>query len=124
MTHKNILIIEDEEIISENLRLYFEDEGFLVKCAKNSIDTVQLLKETSFAVAIVDMRLPDSDGNSIILKAYELQPHIKFIIHTGSASYSLPPSLKAIGIEQKCIFYKPVMNISRIHDMINELIAP
>ena len=47
----------------------------------------------------------------------------KFIIHTGSTKFSLPDELKAIGVSEANVFFKPVLDMSEMAEKIKELLG-
>lgn len=118
MRDVKILIVDDEQVICTNLGAYLEDEGFSVRTASSGEEGLEFLREEEAHVGIIDMRLPGMDGNTFIMKAAELCPKMKFIIHTGSTNYSLPPSLIKIGISPNQVFRKPVQDMSKLVDAI------
>lgn len=122
MRHIKILVVDDERVICANVGAYLEDEGFSVRIASSGEEGLGCLQEEEAHVGIIDMRLPGMDGNTFILKAHELCPEMKFIIHTGSTNYSLPPSLSKIGISQNYVFRKPVQDMSKLVDAIHSLL--
>lgn len=114
----SIIVIDDEDMVRINLADFLEDEGYLVAKAASGEEGLQLVKGTKFDIAIVDMRLPGIDGNTFILEAHRLQPELRYLIHTGSADYSLPEDLRSIGISQDLVFYKPVHDMELIKNSI------
>jgi len=62
-----VLIVDDETMIRENLKAYLEDEGLRVAAFEAVIPALDWLGERGpCRVCIMDMRLPDMDGNSAI----------------------------------------------------------
>lgn len=116
-----VLIVDDEELLRINLTDFLEDEGFYVKSASSGESALNFLRKEQFDIAIVDMRLPGMNGNTLIIEAHRIVPGLKFIIHTGSADYSLPEELKAIGVTKKNIFLKPVEDLDSLLDIIDYL---
>ena len=102
-----LLIVDDETMVRLGLVAFFQDEGFDVRWADSTGEALRLMEAGTFDVAIVDIRLRDSDGESFILRANELRPGMKFLIHTGSLMYRLSPALLAIGLTEADIIHKP-----------------
>jgi two-component system, OmpR family, response regulator len=122
MTGKTtILIVDDEEHLQENLVAYLEDEGFTVVTAGDGETGLDRVTGQKFDIGIIDMRLPGMDGNTFILQAHRIQPEMKFIIHTGSMTYSLPHSLMEIGIGKDQVFLKPVIDMKVMIDTIRNI---
>jgi DNA-binding response OmpR family regulator len=60
-----ILIIEDEEKVSEVLKAYLEKEGYEVHCSAKGLKGIELFKEMDFKLVILDLMLPDISGEEI-----------------------------------------------------------
>ena len=118
----SILVVDDEDTIRLNLEAFLEDENCLVITASNMTDAMKELASHTFDAGIIDIRLPDTDGNSLILEAHRVQPEMKFIIHTGSATYTLPEPLTAIGITSGQVFVKPVGDMGLLVQAIHGLL--
>ena len=113
-----VLVVDDEVQLQENLVAYLEDEGFTVVTAGDGEDALDILKSRKFDIGIIDMRLPGMDGNTFIDSAHKARPDMLFIIHTGSMNYALPQQLKEIGLTDKDIFLKPVMDMNNLVNAI------
>lgn len=59
---KNILLIEDNEIIIKGLKYSLEQEDFEVTPAKSVFEAKQLLNENKYNLIILDVMLPDGNG--------------------------------------------------------------
>lgn len=68
----NILIIEDEEKVSEVQKAYLEKEGYKVYCANRGLKGLELFKIMHFKLIILDLMLPDISGEEIckIIREY------------------------------------------------------
>jgi DNA-binding response OmpR family regulator len=64
MGEKKILVVEDEEKISDLVKAYLEKEGFSVKVANTGQNAISSVKE-GFDLIILDLMLPDMDGEDI-----------------------------------------------------------
>lgn len=62
---KNILIIEDEERVSEVLKAYLEKEGYTVYCTTRGLKGIELFKVMEFKLVVLDLMLPDIDGEDV-----------------------------------------------------------
>ncbi len=116
-----LLIIDDDPGILRNLRVFFEDENFIVSTAQSGEQGLQKVEGQSFDAAIVDMRLPGMNGKEFIIQASKLQPGIKFIIYTGSMDFNLGASLNGIGVSDKDVFLKPIKDMSLLLNRISIL---
>lgn len=118
-----VLVVDDERMVRENLEAYLEDEGFRVITASSGEDALALLEHAEPHVVIIDMRLPGMSGNDFILCAHAAHPALRYIIHTGSTNYKLPPELAQIGIRAEGVFIKPLSNMDILVRAIPKAIA-
>ena len=61
----NILIIEDEEKVSEILKAYLQKEGYSVYCATKGMEGIKLFEKIEFSLVILDLMLPDISGEEV-----------------------------------------------------------
>ncbi len=113
-----VLIIDDEDMIRLNLKSYLEDEGLEVHATSTLEETQKVIEERKIDVAIVDMRLPGTDGNELIQRINQMRPEIKFLIHTGTTNYSIPPSVQNLGLRKEDIFMKPIQDMSKLAEAV------
>ena len=119
-----ILIVDDETMIRENLKAYLEDEGWRVAAFEAVAPALAWLRAGGACrVCIMDMRLPDMDGNSAIRILHQLYPDMKFLIHTGSSSYSLPEDLRAMGLDDRRVYHKPLSDMAPLAAAAGRLAA-
>ncbi len=119
----HVLIVEDEASVRHSLAGFLEDFDFQISMAESSEEAIEMLKEKSFHVAIVDIRLPGMNGDAFIIKAHELLPSMRFIIYTGSTEYQLSNVLRSVGIEKAHIFLKPQRDLSVFMSTIKDLLS-
>ncbi len=61
-----ILIVEDELVLSQQIKDFFSTKGFVVDVAQTGSDGYYLAKEYPIDVAIIDIGLPDFSGIELI----------------------------------------------------------
>ena len=61
-----LLVVEDNEELSELLRKGLESEGFAIDQAETAEDASSALKDARYAAVILDLGLPDRDGASVL----------------------------------------------------------
>jgi DNA-binding NtrC family response regulator len=123
MTGDWVLIVDDEEMIRENLKAYLEDEGLRIMAFEAVTPALAWLSAGERCpVCVMDMRLPDLDGNSAIRLLHQLYPDMAFLIHTGSSSYSLPDDLRAMGLDDDRVYQKPLSDMEPLAGAIRALL--
>jgi len=117
-----VLIVDDEPFIVSGLRVFLEDEGMHVNCAGSGEEAVDIVRnDPGIDVCIMDMRLPGMCGDTTIRTLYEICPDLRFIIHTGSAGYSIPDDLRALGIDERLLFAKPLLDMTPLAETVTAL---
>lgn len=118
-TPKPFLILDDEETIRHSIAAFMEDEGYQVFQADSSEQALNILRAHKIDEAVVDIRLPGEDGNTFMLEARKINPAIRFVIHTGSADYVLPESIRRLGVTDEMVLIKPATDLSVLCDLLN-----
>jgi len=116
-----LLIVDDDSVIRECLVEFFEDEDYETVAVEDGSSALQAIAAEKPQVGIIDMTLPDIGGNELICRAYEINPKMKFIIHTGLTNYSLPEELIRIGITDDCVFHKPISDMGSLEKMVRRM---
>ena len=117
-----ILVVDDEKNIRDSLAEFLMDYGLEVTAVSSAEQGLELLKEEFFDLSIVDIRLPDQDGDQFMLQAHQLQPRMRFIVHTGSVHYQIRPELQPAGLGSADIFLKPVFNLTTLYERVLALL--
>ncbi|MFH1198155.1 MAG: response regulator [bacterium] len=119
MRTAKILLLDDDERVRFNLKIFLEDEGFECHECESAENAFKIIENYLFDIAIVDIRLPGKTGEEFILEAYGKSQSTKYIIYTGSADYRLPQELKKIGMAPADVLHKPVENMYTFVEIIN-----
>ena len=86
MTSPTVLVVEDEKLLRWSLREALSDEGYDVLEAADGREARQHLSEGGVDLVLLDMRLPDADGLSILKDIKEQDPDIVVILMTAYSS--------------------------------------
>lgn len=62
MANTKVLVVDDDENISELLRLYLEKEGYAVTISHDGLDAVKKFDECNPDLVLLDIMLPGIDG--------------------------------------------------------------
>jgi len=82
MPQASILIVDDEELIRENLRLDLLDMGHIVDAAGNGEDAVALL-DKEYDLIVTDLIMEGLDGMEVLRRAKSKRPDQAVFILTG-----------------------------------------
>ncbi len=69
--NQKILLVEDEEDISNLLEIYLSDQGYVVDTYNNGQDALESIKKTEYDLAILDVMVPGINGFELCKKIRE-----------------------------------------------------
>ena len=81
--NKKLLIVDDDLPFRERLSRSMEKKGFDVKSAPNFNESIEMVKNSGFDFAIVDMRLEDGSGLELVKQIQKISPQTKSLLLTG-----------------------------------------
>ena len=114
-----ILVIDDDEIIRENLVTLLREEGYSVDEAENGEKAIAKSNENIYSIAIVDWRLPDIEGTTLLGKLKERTPKTAKIMLTGFPSMN--NAITAVNEHADAFLVKPV-DLQVLLEKVEELI--
>lgn len=83
---QRILIIDDDTAVRSAIQLILDYEGYAVVAAPDGFAGLDLLRSTSFDLAIVDMFMPGRDGLETIALIRQSAPNLPVIATSGAAA--------------------------------------
>ncbi len=78
-----ILIIDDEEGMRDWLFYELGKQGYSVVTAENGIEGIEKVKKERFDIAIVDIKMPEMDGITVLENIKKIDSDIEVIMSTG-----------------------------------------
>jgi DNA-binding NtrC family response regulator len=81
-----ILVVDDEEIVRDSLRSWFEMEGYFVGVASGGKEALTRLAEGHWDLFVLDVKMPGMDGLELQRRIREAFPLAVIIIMTAYAS--------------------------------------
>ena len=86
MNRLNILIVEDEEAQRTLLAGLLKKEGYSVYEAPDGATALTVFRETPVEITLLDYRLPDTDGLSLLKRFKEINPEVEVVMITAFGS--------------------------------------
>jgi two-component system response regulator RegA len=83
---RSILVVDDDDAFRERLAQALRQRGFTVTATGDFPTTVAATKRELPDFAVVDMRLPDCNGQEIVDAIVPISPETKIVILTGYGS--------------------------------------
>lgn len=84
---KRILIVEDDKNLTSLYEIEFKQEGYEVITAQNGNEAIQKNKIFNPDLVILDLRLPDMNGFTVIGVLLETNKYLPIIINSAYFSY-------------------------------------
>jgi DNA-binding NtrC family response regulator len=86
MLGARVLIVDDDPLIRRQLEGLYASHEYAVDSAANVEEALARLASSEFALALVDLRMPGSDGMTLIGEIRERWPSVDVIMITGYGS--------------------------------------
>jgi DNA-binding NtrC family response regulator len=86
MENKTLLIVDDEKVVRESLRHWFEEAGYAVTTAEHAEAALEKFKNKRFDLCLLDMKLPGADGLELLKKIKSEDVRCIVILITAYAS--------------------------------------
>ncbi len=83
---QKILIVDDETDFTETMAKIFSRRGISVDTANSCSEAMQIMAAYPFAVIIMDVSMPETNGIQCLMKIKQQWPLSEVIILTGHAS--------------------------------------
>ena len=112
-----ILIVDDDDTIRSTMKAILEDEGYEVDLAASGKEGVKKAKETSYNIALLDIRLPDMEGVELLKLMKPAVPRTRKIMVTGYPSTQ--NAIEALNKNADAYLIKPV-DIEKLISTIKE----
>lgn len=96
---QKLLIIDDELSIIHLIKRFFEKKKFEVSSAQTGKDGLKVFKKSGFDVILLDLNLPDSNGEEIAREIRNMDRDVAIIIITAHGSIQSSIKLFKLGID-------------------------
>lgn len=105
MDNKKLLLIDDDVGFCEVLSRALKRKGFDVTDAQSISDAIKQAKESAFEYAVVDLRIGQDSGLTMVKELVAIHSEIKIVVLTGYAS--IATAVEAIKLGAKQYLTKP-----------------
>jgi PAS domain S-box-containing protein len=115
----NVLIVDDDKGMCKTLSRIFELDGYKVSTSYTGSEGASRIKEGSFNVAVLDIRLPDIDGVELLEIIKKTEPDLSVIMMTAYANVEI--AIKALNEGADAFVTKP-FNIEELRAIVKKSI--
>ena len=116
MNKKNILIIDDDDLFLESISLEINDTDFLNALTINGSKDFKSIKDHSFDLILIDLRLKNESGLNLIQEAKSIWPNALIYLMTGFGTIST--AVSAIKLGASDYLTKPI-TIEKVSNLLN-----
>lgn len=117
---KKVLVIDDEREVGNFFRHLLEEKGYDVKVGLNAEDFSNLISLHSFDLALIDVKLPGTDGLHLLKQLKATHPSCKAVIMTGYST--VKTAVEAIKNGANDYIEKPFDDISQLEKTLEDLL--
>jgi len=118
---KRILIIDDDEDISNLFKLFLEYDGYNVDAFTDPIDALYFFRKNVYDLVLLDLKMPKMNGMVLYEKLQNIDPDLLFCFITANKEYIEHLKKNNPDIE-KIVIYKPIL-LSELRSKIHLLFA-
>ncbi|MCJ7731881.1 response regulator [Candidatus Bathyarchaeota archaeon] len=101
-----VLIVDDDEFLTDTFKMLLEDSGFMVETAQTGNQALLKASQQDFDMAILDYRLPDTNGSELSKRLKERNKDMNIVLLTGQVEVLEDESIE--GISRDEILLKPI----------------
>ena len=83
---KTILVIDDEEMILDAIKIIFEDMGYRVHTTSNPTEGTEKAVENDYDLILTDIRMPARNGAEIVEAILARKPNARILVITAYPS--------------------------------------
>lgn len=118
MSEQRILIIDDEADVCNFFKRLLSKKGYQVTTATNQQEAKTALGDWHYQVAMVDLKLPDTDGLTLLRQIKKAQPSCEVIIMTGFSTIKTAVQAMQHGAYE--YIEKPFDDIGQIETLVEK----
>ena len=117
---KKLLIVDDEAGIVDEVKSFFEEEGYEVYTADTGKEGIEALERHQPDLILVDMKLPDMSGLNVLRFCKANFPTIKVIVDTGYVDQGMIDEADKLGRDA---FLQKPFDLEFLRNEIDRLLA-
>ncbi|UCD84092.1 MAG: response regulator [Deltaproteobacteria bacterium] len=115
-TRIRVLIVDDEDVVLKVMKELLAGEGYEVELSLSGEEGLDLLKNRSFDLMLIDKNLPGISGLDLIGSAKKVDPEMEFIMMTAYGS--LQSAMMAMELGVCSYILKPLDDVKNISQVV------
>ena len=118
-----ILIVDDEPDMLWTLSQSLSYASYAVTQALNAHEALNYLRQCSFALALIDVKLPDMDGLQLATTVKEIAPNLAIILISGYYYAEDPEIAREVNQKVATSFLSKPFSLQEISSTIQRVLA-
>jgi len=114
-----ILVIDDEQGIRHLLDTLLRRKGYDVVLADGGQKGLELFRRERPDVVVLDLKMPEMDGLTVLRQIHSLDPKKPIIILTGARTPEVEQQVRALGVSE---FVEKEFSLHRLGDALKRLL--
>ncbi len=106
MENKDVLIVDDDKSTLQILSRILQKQGYGTDTAETGREAEEKISEIEYGMALIDVKLPDTDGLELMKKIHTARPKMVTILMTGFPS--MDNGIKAMDSGADAYLVKPI----------------
>lgn len=102
----SVLIVDDDEFLTETFRMLLQDAGFDVETASTGNQALLKASQTDFNLAILDLKLPDTTGSELAKRLKSRNKEMNVVLLTGHSEMLENMDPEDLGTDE--VLFKPI----------------
>jgi YesN/AraC family two-component response regulator len=119
----NILLVEDEPLVSETLASAMKSKGHVVVTAGNGVEGLKRFAEQRFDLVVTDIIMPDKEGIEMILEMRRHKPDTRIIAISGGGRTGNVEFLKMAGSLGAMATLKKPIRLAEFLSVLNDCLG-
>jgi DNA-binding NtrC family response regulator len=95
-----ILLIDDDRGIRHLLHALLSRKGYEVELAENGPRGLELLNQKQPDVIVLDLKMPEMDGVTVLKEIRRIDPRQPVIMFTGACTPKTEQEIRALGVSE------------------------
>ena len=121
MNKPEVLVIDDEVEVCSFFEFYLREErNYSVDVAYNGIQARKLVQSKKYDLALVDLKLPDTDGITLLKEIKDVNPDCEVVIITGYST--IKSAVEAMKMGAFDYLEKPFDELEELDHLLDRII--
>jgi DNA-binding response OmpR family regulator len=119
LKRKNIIVVDDELLIRDLLYDFFSERDWGVAVYDSGENALEAARTKKYDIVLVDIKMPEVDGISLVTKIKKLYPQLPVVIMT--AFPSVETAVEALRLKVDDYIIKP-FNINKLFKTLDGIV--